>query len=42
MNRAIKQAISGKAIGVVAQTVQHAKGVDAHVEEHKQGRGPQS
>ena len=39
MNRAIKRAISGKALSDVAATVEHAKGVDAHVEQHKMGRG---
>jgi molecular chaperone HscA len=37
MNRAIKQAISGKALGAVEKTVAHAAGVEAHLEAHQSG-----
>ena len=40
MDRAIKHAIAGKRVGDVAQTVEDAKGVDAHVAEHTRGNTP--
>lgn len=36
MNRAIQQAIAGKEVGAVEQSVAHAAGVDAHVQAHHQ------
>jgi molecular chaperone HscA len=36
MNAAIAQAIAGRSVDEVAAEVDHAKGVDKHVEEHKQ------
>jgi molecular chaperone HscA len=35
MDRAIQQAIGGKAVVNVARAVEHARGVDAHVAEHQ-------
>jgi molecular chaperone HscA len=37
MNRAIARAIEGKRVDEVNRAVEHAKGVDAHVEEHARG-----
>lgn len=43
MNRAIAQALEGKAVTGVEQRVQHARGVDAHVAEHSgQSSEPQT
>ncbi len=40
MNRAIREALSGREVESVAETVSEARGVDQHVEEHeKQRRG---
>lgn len=39
MNRAILQSLSGKGVDSVEAGVTHARGVDAHVEEHERGRG---
>ncbi len=38
MDRAIQQAIGGKALGEVAAKVEQASGVDAHVEAHERAR----
>jgi molecular chaperone HscA len=38
MDRAIAEAISGKDIAALEESVAHAKGVDAHVEEHERRR----
>src|SRR5690606_10011958 len=38
MNRAIASALSGQVIDSVAQEVDHARGVDAHVLEHEKNR----
>ncbi len=35
MDRAFKSALQGQDVARLAQTVQHARGVDAHLEEHK-------
>lgn len=40
MDRAIQAALAGKEIDEVDATVAHARGVDAHVEEHQQRRQP--
>jgi molecular chaperone HscA len=37
MDRAFKSALQGQDVARLAQTVQHARGVDAHLEEHKKG-----
>jgi molecular chaperone HscA len=42
MDRAIQAAIAGQAIDDVAATVEHARGVDAHVEEHEARRATRS
>jgi molecular chaperone HscA len=34
MDRAVARAIAGKRVDEVAETVEHARGVDAHVEAH--------
>ncbi len=39
MDRAIQQALEGQALDSVEQTVAHARGVDAHVEEHQRRAG---
>lgn len=39
MNRAIAGALSGHGVDEVAQGVDHARGVDAHVKEHEKNRG---
>jgi molecular chaperone HscA len=39
MNRAVAQAIAGKSVNDIAQTVEHAAGVDAHVARHR-GEAP--
>ena len=39
MDQAIATAIAGKSLGDVEQSVTHAKGVDAHVEEHQRRAG---
>jgi molecular chaperone HscA len=38
MNRAIQQALGGRAVGSVAQEVSRAMGVDAHVEAHQRAK----
>jgi molecular chaperone HscA len=38
MNRAIQTAIAGKEVGSIEKTVERAKGVDAHVEDHTRAR----
>lgn len=38
MNRAIQSAIAGKGVDSVREKVEHAKGVDAHVEDHARAR----
>ena len=38
MDRAIQHAIAGQNVDAVAATVEHARGVDAHVEEHEARR----
>jgi molecular chaperone HscA len=42
MDRAIADAIAGKQVDSVEDSVAHAKGVDAHVEEHQQKAQPQA
>jgi molecular chaperone HscA len=37
MNRAIQHAIEGRRVDDLSKTVEHAKGVDAHVEAHRNG-----
>jgi len=37
MNRAIQHAIAGRRVEDLSKTVEHAKGVDAHVEAHRHG-----
>lgn len=39
MNRAIKQAIAGKDLSTVEQSVSHAAGVEAHLEAHQASKG---
>jgi molecular chaperone HscA len=39
MNRAVAHAIAGKSVNDIAQTVEHAAGVDAHVARHR-GEAP--
>lgn len=38
MNRAIQKALQGQGVGTWASTVEGARGVDAHVEEHEKNR----
>ena len=38
MDKAIAAAIAGKDVSAIEETVSHARGVDAHVEEHEQRR----
>ncbi|MEQ9321090.1 MAG: Fe-S protein assembly chaperone HscA, partial [Polyangiaceae bacterium] len=40
MDKAIAAAIAGKDVDAIEETVSHARGVDAHVEEHEQRRQP--
>ena len=40
MDKAIAAAIAGKDVNAIEETVSHARGVDAHVEEHEQRRQP--
>lgn len=40
MDKAIQSAIAGQELDAIEQTVSHARGVDAHVEEHEQRRQP--
>ncbi len=42
MNRAIAGALSGHGVDEVAQGVDHARGVDAHVKEHEENRARKS
>ncbi len=37
MDRAFKSALAGQDVAAIAKSVQHARGVDAHVEEHEKG-----
>jgi molecular chaperone HscA len=37
MDRAFQSALAGQEVGLIAESVQHARGVDAHLEEHKKG-----
>jgi molecular chaperone HscA len=38
MDRAFNAALSGREVGALAGSVQHARGVEAHLEEHERGR----
>ena len=38
MNRAIAQALAGRGVDVVGDSVKNARGVDSHVEEHERNR----
>jgi hypothetical protein len=38
MNKAIAGALAGQGVEVVAKGVDHARGVEAHVEEHEANR----
>jgi hypothetical protein len=40
MDRAFQAALAGRDVGSVAGSVQHARGVDAHLEEHQKGSQP--
>lgn len=40
MDRAFQAALAGRDVGAVAGSVQHARGVDAHLEEHQKGSQP--
>jgi molecular chaperone HscA len=37
MDRAFQSVLAGQDVGLIADSVQHARGVDAHLEEHKKG-----
>lgn len=37
MDRAFNSALAGRDVGSLAETVQHARGVEAHLEEHEKG-----
>jgi molecular chaperone HscA len=37
MDRAFNAALAGRDVGALAETVQHARGVEAHLEEHEKG-----
>jgi molecular chaperone HscA len=39
MNRAVQAAIEGRSVSEIAKSVEHAAGVDAHVQAHERGRG---